>query len=78
MVRKDNGLMPTREIIKRYEEGRNEVAVFLRSKGALLGHEIRAGRKLQETTLVPFPMRHAEKLLGSKTREYQIPDTFPF
>ncbi|KAL9609579.1 MAG: hypothetical protein Q9167_005672 [Letrouitia subvulpina] len=73
----EDKFMPTREMIRRYEESKNEIAVFLRQKGALLGHEIRAGKRLDET-LVPFPMRHAEKRLKSQRQEHQIYDTFPF
>lgn len=59
MVKKKNGLGPTREMIRRYQDKRNACALYLRGKGARSGCEITQGETLPDF-IVPFPERWKE------------------
>lgn len=61
MVKKEGGLGPTREMIRRYEDKRNACAQYLRGKGARSGlfEIITKGETLREFR-VPFPARWQE------------------
>ena len=55
----EHGLPPTIEMTRRFEEGRNEIALFLRGKGAMLSLDLKEGRTLEPAnSVMPFPLRY--------------------